>query len=78
MLGLKLLGTPQILLNGRPVSGLAAVKSQALLFYLAVNSRPQSRLALAGLLWPDKREVDALANLRQALYHLRNTLPVSR
>lgn len=75
MLELKLLGTPQILWNGRPVSGLAAAKSQALLFYLAVNGRPQSRLALAGLLWPDKREADALANLRQALYHLRHVLP---
>ena len=75
MLELKLLGSPQILLDGQPVSGLAAAKSQALLFYLAVNGRPQSRLALAGLLWPDKREADALANLRQALYHLRNALP---
>ncbi|MEZ4869251.1 MAG: tetratricopeptide repeat protein [Caldilineaceae bacterium] len=74
MLELKLLGSPQILLDGRPVSSLSA-KSQALLFYLAVNGRPQSRLALAGLLWPDKRETDALANLRQALYHLRNALP---
>lgn len=75
MLELKLLGSPQILLDGRPVDGLSAAKSQALLFYLAVNSRPHSRLALAGLLWPDKREVDALANLRQALYYLRNALP---
>ncbi|MFZ4656063.1 MAG: AfsR/SARP family transcriptional regulator [Caldilineaceae bacterium] len=74
MLELKLLGSPQILLHGRPVNGLP-LKSQTLLFYLAVNGRPQSRLALAGLLWPDKREADALANLRQALYHLRNALP---
>ncbi|MFN8491624.1 MAG: tetratricopeptide repeat protein [Caldilineaceae bacterium] len=75
MLELKLLGSPHILLDGRPVSGLSAAKSQALLFYLAVNGRPQTRQALAGLLWPDKREADALANLRQALYHLRNALP---
>ena len=74
MLELKLLGNPQILLAGRPVNGLP-LKSQALLFYLAVTGRPQSRLALAGLLWPDKREADALANLRQVLYHLRNALP---
>lgn len=74
MLELKLLGSPQTLLDGRPVSGLSAAKSQALLFYLAASGRPQTRLALAGLLWPDKREADALANLRQALYHLRNIL----
>lgn len=75
MLELKLLGSPQILLNGQPITGISAAKSQALLFYLAITGRPQTRLALAGLLWPDKREVDALANLRQALYHLRNALP---
>ncbi|RIK36813.1 MAG: hypothetical protein DCC55_26135, partial [Chloroflexi bacterium] len=75
MLELKLLGSPQILLHGRPVPGLSAAKSQALLFYLALTGRPQSRLALAGLLWPEKREADALANLRQALYHLRHALP---
>lgn len=75
MLDLKLLGSPQILLHGRPVRGLNIAKSQALLFYLALNRRPQSRLTLAGLLWPEKREADALANLRQALYHLRNALP---
>ncbi|MCE7986630.1 MAG: hypothetical protein DYG89_36110 [Caldilinea sp. CFX5] len=74
MLELKLLGSPQILLNGQPVTGLSATKSQALLFALAVQGRPQSRLALAGLLWPDKPESDALANVRQALYHLRNAL----
>ena len=32
MLELKLLGSPHILLDGRPVSGLSAAKSQALLF----------------------------------------------
>ena len=74
MLELKLLGDPQIRLAGQPISDLS-VKSQALLFYLAVNGRPQTRLALAGLLWPEKREADALANLRQALYYLRNALP---
>jgi len=75
MLELKLLGSSQILLHGRTVSALSAAKSQALLFYLAVSGRPQSRLALAGLLWPEKQESDALANLRQAVYHLRKTLP---
>lgn len=75
MLELKLLGSPQILLHGQTVTGLSAVKSQALLFYLALSGRPQSRLALAGLLWPDKSDSEALANLRQALYHLRNVLP---
>lgn len=75
MVELKLLGTPQILRNGQPITTLSAAKSQALLFYLAVTGRPHSRLALAELFWPEKSEADALANLRQALYHLRNALP---
>lgn len=50
-----------ILLDGRPVSGLSAAQSQVLLFYLAVNGRPQLRLTLAGLLWPDKQETERLA-----------------
>jgi len=75
MLELKLLGSPQILLNGSSLPKFSAAKSQALLFYLVLSGRPQSRLALAELLWPDKREAEALANLRQAVYHLRNALP---
>lgn len=75
MLELNLFGMPQILLAGRLVSGLVGVKSQALLFYLARNGRPHSRLALVGLLWPDKREANALTNLRQSLYQLRTAFP---
>ncbi len=75
MLELKLLGSPQILLEGRTLPKLSAAKSQALLFYLALSTRPHSRLALAGLLWPEKSDSEALANLRQAVYHLRNALP---
>ncbi len=75
MLSLRLLGPPQIRLNDRLLDALSSAKSQALLFYLALNRGPQSRLALAGLLWPDKSDAEARVNLRQALYQLRQALP---
>ncbi len=75
MLTLRLLGSPQINLNGTPLETLSSAKSQALLFYLALSGSPQSRLALAGLLWPDKSDAEARMNLRQALYQLRQVLP---
>ena len=75
MLSLRLLGSPQITLNNQTIRQLPAAKSQALLFYLACRGRVQSRLALGGLLWPDKTDAEARMNLRQALYQLRQTLP---
>ncbi len=72
---LRLLGTPQITQDDQPIWDLPAAKSQALLFYLACRGRVQSRLALSGLLWPDKMDTEARMNLRQALYQLRQTLP---
>ena len=74
MIELTLLGSPQIIFQGRPVTGLLA-KSQALLFYLALQKRGQSRLSLAALLWPEKGEADALTNLRQVLHNLRLQMP---
>jgi len=50
-------------------------KVRALLAYLAVEAdRPHRREALAGLLWPDWPNRDALSNLRYALASLRRTL----
>ena len=46
----------------------------ALLAYLAVTSAPQSRDALATLLWPDKDESQAHAYLRVVLFKLKQAL----
>lgn len=75
MFNLRLLGTPQINLPDQPGAALPAAKSQAILFYLACRGRVQSRLFLAGLLWPDKPDNEARMNLRQALYQLRQMAP---
>jgi DNA-binding SARP family transcriptional activator/pimeloyl-ACP methyl ester carboxylesterase len=69
-LSLRLLGAPQIAYGERPVS-LRLQKELALLIYLAMTSRPQTRMALATLLWPEHDERSALAALRRTIYQLK-------
>jgi predicted ATPase/DNA-binding SARP family transcriptional activator len=70
-LQLSLLGTAAITLSGELVTGQIPAKSLALLCYLAVTRYPHSREKLAGLLWGDKSEPKAKANLRKSLSILR-------
>jgi DNA-binding SARP family transcriptional activator/predicted ATPase len=67
-LTLTCFGHPLIELDGVPVR-LSGRKPVALLAYLALTGRRHSREALAALLWPESPE--ALSNLRQSLWHLR-------
>ncbi|WP_182875343.1 ATP-binding protein [Microbispora sp. H10670] len=48
-----------------------SAKAKAVLFYLAVEGTPQTRPALAGLLWGDRAEANARGSLRLALMELR-------
>ncbi len=74
-LTVSLLGTFQVSLDGRPVTGFKSNKARALLAYLAAEAdRPHRRETLAGLLWPDRPDRDALGNLRYTLASLRRTL----
>jgi DNA-binding SARP family transcriptional activator/predicted ATPase len=74
-LSLSLLGPFQVTLDGQPVTGFKSSKVQALLAYLAVEAdRPRRREVLAGLLWPDWPDRDALSNLRYALSNLRRVI----
>ncbi len=74
-LALSLLGTFRATLDGAPITGFESVKVRALLAYLAVeNDRPHARETLAGLLWSDFPNSDALRNLRLALSNLRQAL----
>lgn len=70
-LGLSLLGGVDVTLDGVPLTGFVTLKSQALLCYLAMTNRPQSRETLAGLLWGDSPEGQAKASLRQELSNLQ-------
>lgn len=71
-LEIRLLGPPQVTLNGEPVTSMRSDKVLALLSYLAVESeRLHRREKLAGLLWPDYPESSARSSLRRALADLR-------
>jgi len=50
-------------------------RAVALVAFLAVHAgSPQSRQRIAGLLWPDSTDAQALTNLRRELHHLRQVL----
>ncbi|MEM7029011.1 MAG: tetratricopeptide repeat protein [Chloroflexota bacterium] len=66
MLYLALLGSPEIKLNGTPLH-FSTAKAQALIYYLALQKRAQSRTQLAGLLWGGLPEAAARRNLRVEL-----------
>lgn len=69
------LGSFQVALDGRSLSAAASEKALALLAYLAIESRRMHRREhLAGLLWSDQPEKNALHSLRQALSSLRKAL----
>jgi adenylate cyclase len=74
-LSLSFLGPFQVTLDGQPVTSFKSNKVRALLAYLAVEAdRPHRREVLAGLLWPDWPDRDALSNLRNALSNLRRVI----
>lgn len=72
-------GTLRVEVDGQPVNHFDTDKTRALLVYLAVENRhPQPRSHLAGLLWSDQAEEQALHSLRQTLSSLRRTLGDTR
>lgn len=70
---ISVLGSPQITADGVPVE-VDTRKAIALLVYVAVSGRPQSRDRLAGLLWPEYDQDKARAALRRTLSALRKAL----
>ena len=74
-LQIRLLGQFQVNLKGKIVSCFVSDKVRALLAYLVVEGHfPQRRETLATLLWPDKTQARARANLRGALTNLRKVI----
>lgn len=73
MLAIRLLGSPQVLSAGQPLS-LTRRKSRAVLYYLAAHPQPVARSQLLALLWPDHSAATARHNLRTTIYHLRQML----
>jgi adenylate cyclase len=71
-LAIRLLGPLEVSVEGEPVTHFETLKTRALLAYLAAEAdRPHRREALAEMLWPDREEGAALANLRHTLRSLR-------
>lgn len=74
-LALSLLGEIEVSLNGNVVCDLCAEKTQALLFYLAVESnRAHRREFLAEMFWPDNPPGYGRNSLKQALSQLKKAL----
>jgi len=79
-LALFTLGALRVEVNGTAVERFRSNRVPALLIYLAVEMalhgpKPVRRETLMALLWPDILEKSARANLRQALYLLRQLIP---
>src|SRR5688572_10165441 len=72
-LRLYLFGTPRVAHNDEFIE-LNLRKGLALLAYIAVTRQPQSRDTLATLLWPEKDQQTARANLRRTIYELGQLL----
>ena len=70
-LELKLLGSPEVWLDGQAVTGFRSSKARALLYYLAVLGRAQPRSVLAGLFWGGVAENHARRSLTMTLSNLR-------
>lgn len=71
---LKCLGPPVLERDGTEVK-FTRKKSLALLAYLAVTRRPESRDTLATLLWPDQPPAPSSGYLRTALYDINTVCP---
>jgi DNA-binding SARP family transcriptional activator len=76
-LRLELLGGFQVLINGRPAVRLPSLRQQQLITYLVLHARstPLQRQQIAGSLWPESSNAQALTNLRRELHHLREGWP---
>jgi DNA-binding SARP family transcriptional activator len=75
-LHMSLLGDFLLVSGETPVTTVTIPRVQSLLAYLVLHrGAPQDRSHLAFLLWPDSVEAQAHTNLRQLLYHLRQSLP---
>lgn len=73
-LTLQLLGVPLIALDDQPLTALPSRAAEALLIYVAYTGRAHARDVLAELLWSERDQKQALANLRSILSSLRRHL----
>ena len=74
-LQIRLLGLPEVTMNGQPVSILRR-QVRLLLYFLACQREPVRRAWLSDLFWPEKTDQAGREALRDALRRLRQALPL--
>jgi DNA-binding SARP family transcriptional activator len=76
-LRVELLGGFRVFIEDRPSARPPSVRQQQLIAYLVLHARraPLQRQLIAGSLWPESSDAQALTNLRRELHHLRDTRP---
>ena len=76
-LRLELLGGFRVLTDSRFAGRAPSARQQELVAFLIVHARraPVSRQRIAGSLWPESNDAQALTNLRRELHHLREAWP---
>jgi DNA-binding SARP family transcriptional activator len=74
---IELLGSFRVFDDGRPVARLPTARQQQLIAFLVLHARgtPVQRQRVAGSLWPESSDAQALTNLRRELHHLREDWP---
>jgi DNA-binding SARP family transcriptional activator len=73
----ELLGGFRVFSDGRPVARPPSARQQQLIAFLVLHARDISvqRQRIAGSLWPESSDAQALTNLRRELHHLREGWP---
>src|SRR6266498_523746 len=74
---INILGIPEILVSGTPLT-LNHQKASALLFFLAATGKPHTRDYLATLLWGEAGASEARHSLRSSLYRLRQAIQLGQ
>jgi len=77
VLRVELLGGFRVLTDGRSAARLPSARQQQLIAFLVLHARsaPIQRQRIAGSLWPESSDAQALTNLRRELHHLREGWP---
>ncbi len=75
-LRLELLGGFRAFAGHQPAGRALTARHQQIVAYLALADQPSvPRQQVAGVLWPESTDAQALTNLRRELHHLRQAMP---
>ena len=74
---IELLGGFRVLTHGSAATRPPGARQQELIAFLLLHARgaPVQRQRVAGSLWPESSDAQALTNLRRELHHLRDAWP---